>query len=247
MTESTYDLLRQLCGLSQQEAADFHGVRIDSIKSWCSDRRSAPQGAIDELRDLYAQIRKAADTLLEHVQSNIQVEDNGDRFFRIGLPHDDRDLRVCGFPTMSTCEASIALVAAQLPAGVPVKLVPRVRGAIPTAVISNWIRRRTAPRAELLTAANGAVMSAKVLHADEGAQASYTVELHTGDSVLTQSDTKLLKTDREARAWLGEEAQLRGFGTFKTTTVDERSEAAKKRDAEEVRKSRPSAGFLRRI
>ena len=38
---SVYDLLRQRCGLSQQEAADVHSTRLDTIKSWCSGRRLA--------------------------------------------------------------------------------------------------------------------------------------------------------------------------------------------------------------
>jgi DNA-binding transcriptional regulator YiaG len=57
---SVYDLLRRRCGLSQQEAADFHKAALGTVKSWCSGRRNAPEGVLAELRTLYAQIERAA-------------------------------------------------------------------------------------------------------------------------------------------------------------------------------------------
>ncbi len=65
---SVYDLLRQRCGLSQADAASFHDTRIDTIKSWCSDRRTAPAGVLDELRDLYADISEAGEELADVVK-----------------------------------------------------------------------------------------------------------------------------------------------------------------------------------
>ncbi|MEO6842657.1 MAG: hypothetical protein ABI192_18070 [Bradyrhizobium sp.] len=131
---SVYDLLRRECGLSQKEAADFHEARIDTVISWCSGRRNAPPGVIDELRDLRRDMIEAGHTLAYLVQLIPQFDDNGDRFIRVGLPHDDDDAIVCGFPCMSVCETAVGLAVAELPRGVPVRLVPRVRGSIPTAV-----------------------------------------------------------------------------------------------------------------
>lgn len=55
-----YALLLRLSGLSQREAATFHDVALDSVKSWCSNRRPTPPGAIEELRDLIAKQERAA-------------------------------------------------------------------------------------------------------------------------------------------------------------------------------------------
>lgn len=131
---SVYDLLRQRCGLSQKEAANFHETRIDTVVSWCSGRRRAPQGVIDELLDLNDDIVEAGMELAYLVQLVPQIDDSGNRFIRIGLPSDDEDAIVCGFPTASACEASIAFAITQLKRDIPVNLVPRVPGAIPTAV-----------------------------------------------------------------------------------------------------------------
>jgi hypothetical protein len=139
---SVYDLLRQRCGLSQKQAADFHDARVDTVVSWCSDRRKAPQGVIDELLDLYDDITESALELSYLVQLTPQVDDAGDRFIRIGLPQDDDDAVVCGFPCASACEAAVALAITHLKRNIPVRLVPRVRGAIPTAVTQKKGQRR---------------------------------------------------------------------------------------------------------
>lgn len=60
---TVYDLLRQRCGLSQVEAANMHGVSLNSLQSWCTGRRTAPPGVVAELRALYLDIRRAADEL----------------------------------------------------------------------------------------------------------------------------------------------------------------------------------------
>ena len=135
---SVYDLLRQRCGLSQTDAAEFHETRIDTIKSWCSDRRSAPLGAIDELRDLYADIAEAGRELADIVRLMPTIsDDKGAPYFQIGTPVDRRDAVVCGFPSEGSCLAAVALAIAELPH--PTKIVPRERwrnthGRFPTEV-----------------------------------------------------------------------------------------------------------------
>lgn len=127
---SVYDLLRQRCGLSQADAASFHDTRIDTIKSWCSDRRTAPVGALDELRDLYADINEAGNELADVIKLMPQRDANG-IFFQVGTPLDNKDAIACGFPCEGSCLAAVALAIASLPG--PARIVPR-RGAIPTAV-----------------------------------------------------------------------------------------------------------------
>jgi hypothetical protein len=128
---SVYDLLRQRCGLSQADAAGFHDTRIDTIKSWCSDRRTAPAGVLDELRDLYADISEAGDELADVVKLMPQRDANG-IFFQVGTPLDSNDAIACGFPCEGSCLAAVALAIASLPG--PARIVPRERGAIPTAI-----------------------------------------------------------------------------------------------------------------
>lgn len=59
MTAFRYSLM--VCGLSQQQAADFLDVSIDTVKSWCSGRANPPLGVWQLLASLFEQIQDAAD------------------------------------------------------------------------------------------------------------------------------------------------------------------------------------------
>lgn len=50
-----------ICGLSQQEAAEFLGVSIQSVKDWSRGRSAPPIGVWIMLSDLYTRIENAAD------------------------------------------------------------------------------------------------------------------------------------------------------------------------------------------
>jgi hypothetical protein len=139
MTTTVYDLLRQRCGLSQEDAALFHNVRIDTIRSWCGDRRPAPPGPIAELKGLYRDIIKAGEILAAGARLLPQIDADGNRFYWLGLPLDEQDARgACGWPCSSACEAAVAVAIAALED--TVRLVPRVRGGIPTALMPNHER-----------------------------------------------------------------------------------------------------------
>ena len=127
---SVYNLLRETCGLSQQEAADFHDARLDSVKSWCSDRRPAPAGVIAELQELARDIMRAG----EDFAALLKRTSKGDAFV-VGMPRDDKDARVCGFPSLTAQMRAIALAIAQLPDEAEIRLVERVRGSIPSATM----------------------------------------------------------------------------------------------------------------
>ena len=102
---SVYNLLRESCGLSQAEAADFvHEVRLDTVKSWSSDRRPAPQFAVNQLQSLLRTIGEAG----EQFAKDLKMRSQGNVFI-IGHAHDDDDARVCGFPSLSTQMHSIAI------------------------------------------------------------------------------------------------------------------------------------------
>jgi hypothetical protein len=128
---SVYNLLRESCGLSQAEAADFiHDVRLDTVKSWSSDRRPAPQFAVNQLQSLLRTIRDAG----EQFAKELMVRSQGNVFI-IGHAHDDDDARVCGFPSLSSQMHSIAIAISLLPDDAEIRLMPRVRGAIAAPIM----------------------------------------------------------------------------------------------------------------
>lgn len=58
---TTFKSALSLCGLSQQEAADFLGYSLHTVKSWCSRGANPPLGAWQMLASLFVQIQEAAD------------------------------------------------------------------------------------------------------------------------------------------------------------------------------------------
>lgn len=113
-----YALLLQACGLSHREAADLHGVRLDTVKSWSSGRNRAPEGVVAELRALHAAIRRAADQAL-----GMFGDVPPDATIEIGYPADDHEARALGFPCIGAWRAMAAITVAEL--GRPISLVPR--------------------------------------------------------------------------------------------------------------------------
>lgn len=64
---TTFASALRLCGLSQQEAADFFDVRLDTVKSWSAGRNPVPAGVWDMLAGLWRRIEDAADGATDHV------------------------------------------------------------------------------------------------------------------------------------------------------------------------------------
>ena len=127
----SYNLLRESCGLSQAEAADFvHEVRLDTVKSWSSDRRPAPQFAVNQLQSLLRTIGEAG----EQFAKDLKMRSQGNVFI-IGHAHDDDDARVCGFPSLSTQMHSIAIAISLLPDDAEIRLTPRIRGSIAAPIM----------------------------------------------------------------------------------------------------------------
>ena len=58
---TTFKSALHVCGLSQQQAADFLGVSIQSIKHWSSGRTQPPGGVWEMLADLFERVQDAAD------------------------------------------------------------------------------------------------------------------------------------------------------------------------------------------
>ena len=126
-----YNLLRELCGISQAEAAEFvHEARLDSVKSWCSDRRPAPAGVVRELKELAREIDSAGMAYAAHLKSS-EVKKPID----IGVPHDDLDARHCGFPSLGAALRAVSVAIMGLPDNAEIRIGPRVRGAVPINLI----------------------------------------------------------------------------------------------------------------
>jgi hypothetical protein len=127
---NVYNLLREACGISQAEAAEFvHGTRLDSVKSWCSDRRNAPQGVINDLQKLAREIQNAG----TDYAALLKKTSKGDVYV-VGLPRDEEDARACGFPSIGAQMRAIAVAISLLPENSEIRMVERVRGAIPAPV-----------------------------------------------------------------------------------------------------------------
>jgi hypothetical protein len=60
---SLYAACLSRLGLSQARAADLHGVRLDTVKSWSAGRRAVPPGAWDDLRDHARRLQKRVDAI----------------------------------------------------------------------------------------------------------------------------------------------------------------------------------------
>ncbi|MDP1867020.1 MAG: hypothetical protein Q8L13_11855 [Bradyrhizobium sp.] len=137
---SVYNFMRDACGLSQLEAAEnVHGARLDTIKSWSTDRRPAPDWAINQLQSLIRQIRRAG----ENYASMLKKQSRGNVFI-LGLAHDEQDARACGFPSLASQRQALAIAISLLPDDAEIRIVPRVQGSIPAPVMQ---RETTIPTA----------------------------------------------------------------------------------------------------
>ena len=112
-----FALLSRLAGLSHREAAEFLGVRIDTVKSWAAGRNGCRQDVLDELRALLAAEARAADEALTIV-GETETE-----AIEIGYPASDAEASALGWP----CVGAWGAMAARVIAGSdrPTRLVPR--------------------------------------------------------------------------------------------------------------------------
>lgn len=128
-----YDLLRRRCGLSQPEAAEFHKVRLDTVKSWCSGRNRANDGVLAELRRLHAQIERVAAEALAAIAAAPAAEE-----IELGYAADDHEAQGLGWPCVGAQAASLGLVIARCDR--PVRLAPR-GSTVATAAAADAHRR----------------------------------------------------------------------------------------------------------
>ncbi|MEE2932109.1 MAG: hypothetical protein VX941_01635 [Pseudomonadota bacterium] len=60
--------LMLVAGLSHREAAAYHDVRLDTIRSWSINRNPAPSGVINELTELINKMLTAVDQAMEAIE-----------------------------------------------------------------------------------------------------------------------------------------------------------------------------------
>lgn len=70
---TTFNALRQACGLSQSETADWLRVSLDTVKKWCSMGQSncAPLKAYEELDALLTRIEGLADQMSGQIDPDV--------------------------------------------------------------------------------------------------------------------------------------------------------------------------------
>ena len=120
----TARLLIDACGLSQREAAEFLGVRLDTVKSWY--RRAPPTarpGVISELQALHVKQRRAAANLIRQARLLAREHGTADTI-EVGIASDDAEARSLGWPCVGAQRQAIALAAVRLP-GTRIVIVPR--------------------------------------------------------------------------------------------------------------------------
>jgi hypothetical protein len=130
---TAYALLLDRCGLSHREAANLHGVRPDTVKSWSAGRNPAPDRVIADLRDLYGRIERAAEEALRLIASRPATDD-----VELSLVNDDAEAQSLGWPAVGAQAAMLGLVAAR---GVrPMRIVSR--GSTPASAAAAQAHRR---------------------------------------------------------------------------------------------------------
>ena len=108
-----YSLLSEFAGLSHREAADFHRVRLDTVKSWSAGRNRAPDGALTELRNLIALQDRAARQALDQIAAS--TTGGGPDVVELNFPTDDDEARALGWPCVGAWRAVAARVLTQSP------------------------------------------------------------------------------------------------------------------------------------
>lgn len=119
----TARLLIEACGLSHREAAEFLGVRIDTVGSWYrSPPKSARPGVLAELRALHAAQRRAAANMIRAARQQVKALGTPDAI-ELAIASDDYEARQRGWPCVGAQRQMYAMVAARL--DYPFMLVPR--------------------------------------------------------------------------------------------------------------------------
>jgi hypothetical protein len=121
-----FSLLCSVCGLSHREAADFLGVRLDTVKSWSAGRNRAPDGVLDALADLAAKIDAAADETVDEIARQSKRSKATPAEVELVISPNDAAARKRGWPCVGAHRAVLALIVARgMAEGYKFTIVPR--------------------------------------------------------------------------------------------------------------------------
>lgn len=107
-------------GLSHREAADLLGVRLDTVKSWSSGRRTVSPGALAELWALADRQEEAAQQATDAWESAGKPPS-----VEIGVAADDHEARGLGWPCAGAHLAVARRVWELIGTETQVRVVPR--------------------------------------------------------------------------------------------------------------------------
>lgn len=104
-------------GLSHSDAADFLGVRLDTVKNWSSGRRAVPDGVFAALHKLARRQIRAAEAIAKNAE-NAAIE--------LEIASDDAEAKEIGWPCVGAQMAAFRRAWEML--GPNVKMTIRRRG-----------------------------------------------------------------------------------------------------------------------
>lgn len=108
-----FSALQSLCGLSNREAAAYLNVSESAVERWnraagVKSARPAPQGALDDLLNLWTLIDNAAVDSAERIVA-IGIEGLKDAAeIQIGYPADDHEAQQLGLPCVGAWRQMLA-------------------------------------------------------------------------------------------------------------------------------------------
>jgi len=140
-----FSLLSQTCGLSHREAAEWLGVRLDTVKSWSAGRNGTPDRVINNLVDLAAKIDIAANEAIDCIDE-VASSCGERRTIEIGLSSDDAEAQSLGWPCVGAHKAVSGLIVSRgMAAGYTFKIVPRGTTPATAAAADIHDRHRSKP------------------------------------------------------------------------------------------------------
>ena len=128
-----FALLCDLAGLSQREAGEFLKMSLSSVDKMRRGLRSAPPGALGELRHLIEKQERAAGEAYRLILASREADE-----IQLGYPADDHEAQSLGWPCVGAWKAMAARAMARIEA--PFTLVPR--GSTPTTAAAIDARER---------------------------------------------------------------------------------------------------------
>jgi hypothetical protein len=114
-----------MCGLTHEECAAYLEVRLDSVKSWSSGRRSVPPGVGEKMIKLWREMEEEASKIVDGIEAQLEeLADQGSpEMVEFGIPAAREEAKELGWPAVGCFLRIAALVAANIE--VPLELVER--------------------------------------------------------------------------------------------------------------------------